>query len=282
MSNVVIGWRNRMGSGATLTGGSWNAALPLNNLLTTERAEVARSTDALAASTQFNVDFGVARTIRTLALINHNLSQSATWRVKLGTASGAGDIYTSAYQAAWYIPFGTGAEEWESGAWWAPANDEFTGHPYMSPILLTTSYLARYMTIEILDTGNTAGYVQIGRVFAGEGFDPDYNPAYGLKQGWKDPSKVEVNDSGSPFFKELRRMRTVSFELPSMSLEKADVAWEMSRRSGTVKEIMYLPNKTDFQECQRYGFVGRFSDLQPQTYNFYLRKAQAFTIEEWL
>ncbi len=282
MSKTLIGWRNRMASPATLSGGSWVATLPLTNLLTTERAEVARSTNALTTSTKFTVDFGQVRTIRTLALLNHNLSQDGTWRVLLGTTSGAGDIYTSAWQAAWFLPFGTGADEWESNAWWGAPNDEYTGHPFMAPLLLSQSYAVRYLTIEIDDTTNAAGYVQVGRVFAGEAFDPAYGPAYGLKQGWKDLSKAEVADSGAPYFQALRGLRTVSFDLPYFGLEDAAILYEFQRRSGTTQEVMYLPDKYDYQECQRYGFVGRMPELQPQSYNHYRAKALSITLEEWL
>ena len=271
-----------MVSGATLSGGSWVSTLPLANLLTTERAEIARSTNATTASTKFTVDFGQDRTVRALALLNHNLSQAGSWRVLFGTTSGAGDIYTSDWQAAWFIPFGTGADEWESNAWWALPNDEYTGHPFMAPLLLNQSYSTRYMTIEIDDTTNADGYVQIGRVFAGEAFDPEYGPAYGLKQGWKDASKVETNDSGTPFMDQRRCLRTVSFDLPYVGLDDSAILYEFQRRSGTTREVMYIPDKNDYQECQRYGFVGRMPDLQPQSYDFYRAKALSISLEEWL
>ena len=282
MSKTLIGWRNRMGTGATLSGGSWVSTLPLANLLTTERAEIARSTNATAAFTKFTVDFGQPRTIRALALLNHNLSQAGSWRVLFGTTSGAGDIYTSAWQAAWFIPFGTGADEWESNAWWGLPNDEYTGHPFMAPLLLAQNYSTRYLTVEIDDTTNTAGYVQLGRVFAGEAFDPEFDPDYGLKQGWKDASKVETNDSGTPYMDQRRCLRTVSFDLPYVNLDDSTILYEFQRRSGTTREVMYIPDRTDYQECQRYGFVGRMPDLQPQSYNYYRTKAFSISIEEWL
>lgn len=282
MGKTLIGWRNRMVSGATLSGGSWESTLPLNNLLTTERAEIARSTDELTTSTKFTVDFGQARTIKALALLNHNISQVGSWRVKFGTTSGAGDIYTSDWQAAWFIPFGTGADEWESNAWWGVPNDEYMGHPFMAPLLLNQSYSTRYMTVEIDDTTNPDGYIQIGRVFAGEAFDPEYGPAYGLKQGWKDASKVETNDSGAPFVDQRRCLRTVSFDLPYVGLDDSAILYEFQRRSGTTREVMYIPDKTDYQECQRYGFVGRMPDIQPQSYNYYRAKSLSITLEEWL
>lgn len=282
MNKTLIGWRNRMVSGATLSGGSWVSTLPLINLLTTERAEIARSTNAATASTKFTVDFGQARTVRALALLNHNLSQSGSWRVLFGTSSGAGDIYTSAWQAAWFIPFGTGADEWESNAWWGLPNDEYTGHPFMAPLLLAQNYSTRYLTIEIDDTTNADGYVQIGRVFAGEAFDPENGPTYGLKQGWKDTSKIETNDSGTPFMDQRRCLRTVAFDLPYVGLDDSAIHYEFQRRSGTTREVMYLPNRYDYQECQRYGFVGRMPDLQPQSHNFYRAKALSISLEEWL
>lgn len=282
MGKMMLGWRNRMTDTASVSGGSWLAGLPLTNLLDKERAAVARSSNALTTSTQFTVDFGTARSLRALALLNHNLSLAGAWRVKLGTTPGTGDIYTSAWQAAWFIPFGVGAEEWESNAWWSPADDEWTGHPFMAPMLLPMTFTARYLTVEIDDTGNADGYIQVGRLFAGEVFTPAIGPQYGLQHGWKDNSTVQVMDSGAVFADEKRGIRTVSLDLPWIDLDESAIWSEIQRRSGSVREILYIPNSTDWQETQRYGFCGRLSDLQPQTYAYYQHKTIKINLEEWL
>lgn len=81
MGKFLIGYPNRSDDG-TLSGGSWEASLPLTNLQDRRLAKIARSTDATEANTQFENDLGELRWIRTVALANHNLGPSATIRVR--------------------------------------------------------------------------------------------------------------------------------------------------------------------------------------------------------
>src|SRR5262245_42530055 len=90
--NCMIGWPiwsdvGPLGS-PTLSGGSWLVALPLTNLQDRRLARVARSTNDDAASTQFDVDLTVARSIRVISLVNHNLSLAATVRVRSSNTVG--------------------------------------------------------------------------------------------------------------------------------------------------------------------------------------------------
>jgi hypothetical protein len=118
MSKIYIGWPNRMtDAGAALSGGSWLAALPLSNLLNRTPTVIARSTNLLAASTQFDLTLPAARVLRSFALTNHNLSLSASWRVTLGTALGGSDIYSSGWLPVWRLNFDNDLLEWESASW---------------------------------------------------------------------------------------------------------------------------------------------------------------------
>lgn len=62
--------------------GSWNGSYPLTNLQDRRLAQAARSSDALASSSQFVVDLGVARACRVFALPKHNLSLAATVEIR--------------------------------------------------------------------------------------------------------------------------------------------------------------------------------------------------------
>ena len=283
MANAGLGFRNRFISGVTLSGGSWLAALPLANALTTDRAEVARSTNALAASTQFDVDFGVAVAIRAVHLAAHNCSQTATWRVTLGTAAGLSDIADSTGQAVWYLPFMAPApEEWETNNWWGLQQDEYMGHPFGATILFSSSFNARYMHIAITDTTNAAGYVQLGRVWAGDVFIPVVNHDFGSRHGHKDKSQ-RVETLGGGFQSEkLRRQRTSQIMLSGLTDNEGAWVHEINRRAGTVEEILYLPDVADYTACQRYGFIGVLDTLSPLSQDKPSRNSVGFQLTEWL
>jgi hypothetical protein len=281
VSNLAIGFRNRAIPGVTLAGPAWSTALPISNLLTSERAMVARSVDATTGNTRFDVDFGTARAFRAFALCNHNLSQAATWTISLGTTLGASDVYAGASQAAWYLPF-TGPEEWEDANWWGIAQDAYTGHPFSAFQVLTGTLNARFLRVAINDTANPAGYVQIGRLWAGEVWQPGVNATYGAQPGYEDDSVVNKLKAGGFFADEQRRRRTMRFTFDALTANEAAWAHEIQRRAGTVQELLYLPDPADYQACQRYGFVGRMRALQPLALSNYSVTTAAFELVEWL
>lgn len=265
-----------------MSGGSWLAGLPLTNLQDRALSRVCRSTDATTASTVIDIDLGQARSLRALALQNHNLSQSGSWRVKLGTTAGAGDIYTGSYQAAWFLSFDSSQLEWGSNNWWnGTVDDEYISHPYVAPMLLPAWYSTRYVRIEIKDTTNPYGYVQLGRVFVGGGFVPTLGASYGLADGWDDLSRLDYTLSGALVADVGRRRRWVKFALDFLShANEAPIVHEMLRRLGSVGEVLYLPDISNWQDCQRYGFVGRLRELSPIEYPYHRIRSTGISIEE--
>lgn len=84
--NTILGWPIysdvSVSYSPTLSGGSWEAALPLTNLQDSRLARVARSTAATLAATLLKADLGVARAVRLVAIPKHTLTTAALWRVR--------------------------------------------------------------------------------------------------------------------------------------------------------------------------------------------------------
>ncbi|GGY68095.1 hypothetical protein [Pseudoduganella albidiflava] len=282
MSNILLGFPNRADT-ATFNFGSWVAGLPISNVGKREQWIVARSVDTALASTRFQVDFGRVCNLRAFALANHNLSINASWRVQVGTTPGAADIYESGFQAVWGMTFDGDLLEWESASYWEGAIDdpaEYAGYPYLAVHALPTWLNARYVTISIDDTTNPAGYVQIGRLFAGGGFQPRYNASYGLKHYWMDGTELTKTASGYPLGTVKRRRRGASFVLDWLTKTEAATVHEIQRRQGLWGEVLYLPDPADQAECQRYGMLGHMAELGPIAYPYPRTHSVPFAIEE--
>ena len=278
-SNIILSFPNRVNT-ATFSAGSWLAGLPVTNLANRELWKVARSTDATITSTKFQVDLGASKTMGYFALANHNLSATATWRVKLGSTAGAADIYDSGALAVWRMTFGN-LVEWESATWWlGTAGDEYLRSPYPALCVATDVYSVRYITIEITDTANTDGYVQVGRFFAGGGVQPTVNAEYGLQDAWRDLSTAASAESGAFWGTVRRRLRSTSFVLPMLTATEATYLHEMQRLLGTTEEVLYLPYPADMGESQRYGYLGRLSELSPIDYPYPTTRSLPLRIEE--
>lgn len=281
MSNLFLGWPNRIDE-AALSGGAWLSGLPLANLKERALSKVCRSVNASTGSTVIDLDLGQARSLRALALQNHNLSQAGSWRVKLGSSAGASDIYSGSYQSAWSLSFDSGQLEWGGNNWWdGMVDDDYIRHPYIAPMLLTTWYSARYVRIEISDAANPDGYIQMGRIFVGSGFVPALGARYGLSEGWEDLSRLDYTLSGALVADIGRRRRWAKFELGYIrQADEAPIVHEMLRRLGTAGEVLYLPNTSNWQDCQRYGFVGRLREMSAIEYPYVNARTIGLVIEE--
>lgn len=278
-NNIILSYPNRA-TAATITGGSWSADLPAQNLADKQLWKVARSTDAALVSTKFTADLGAAKQVRCMALANHNFSAAATWRVMFGSTSGAADIYDSGFVAAWRMVFDE-LFEWESASWWiGSVSDEYLRSPYAAMMVADDTYSVRYITIEINDTANVDGYVQVGRLFAGGFLQPTYNPEYGLQDGLRDLSTTDAAESGAFWGNEKRRLRYTSFVLGWVTPEETAYLHEMQRTLGTIGEVLYIPYPENPGESQRWGYLGRMSELSAIDYPYYRVRSLPLRIEE--
>jgi len=277
--NVLIGWPNRA-PGAVLSGGSWTT---LGNLNNSDYWRVARSTNANVGSTIISIDLGAIYPLRAIAFAAHNLSQSSSWRIKLGSTANNNDIYDSGNQAVWAMSFGADYQ-WEDQFWWEgyTASDDYGNSPHLACWPLPNWYSARYARIEITDTANPAGYVQIGKLFIGGGVQPAIGVGYdGLSESWTDTSDLVTSASGDESFVPKRRLRQAQVRFGHLTADaEFQALYELQRRQGLSGEVLFLPEPNNIAECQRRGFIGRLAELSPIEYPYYQRRRLALNIKE--
>lgn len=266
-STLLLGTLNRIDA-ATLAGGSWQSTLPLANIKDRRLSRLARTTNASAGSTLFTIDLGAARNVGVLALIVHNLSVLATVRIYGDDAADfATPVYDSGSIAVW--PAGAIPQElleWEDDNFWLGTVSQEAIAGYKAPFIhaMSTAQTLRYWKVVISDSGNADGYVQMGRVYIGEAWKPDYNRSYGASLGYEDESKAESSLAGEEFFDIRRRRRVHRFELGFLSEEEArDRVLQMQRLQGTTGEILIVPDVTDSINFAKVAFLGRLKSPSP-------------------
>jgi len=141
---------------------------------------------------------------------------------------------------------------------------------------------ARYGTLEINDTANTAGYVQAGRLFVGGGFQPTNNAEYGRQRGRTDLSSSVKSISGKKYSTARRRPRTVDMRFPVLSVAEANHLDEMADAVGTTEEVFYVPDPADMELSQRQGFLAHMRELGALEDSFYNNVATPYRLEEKL
>lgn len=206
------------------------------------------------------------------------------WGADVVTGSGA--IYDSGWNNVWpsgMVP--TSLLDWEDDNFWLGTLSQNARAGYQSPYIhiLSAQQSLRYWRVEISDTSNTDGYVQIGRLFMASTWVPSVNYSYGAGLGYQDPTQVDVSLSGAEFFDTRSRFRVFDFDLEYIQgTEAYGYALELQRIAGTSGEVLVVPDVDDSTNLPARAFVGRLSQLgpvkqpQPQAYSC------SFSIKELL
>jgi hypothetical protein len=251
MSNLILGYNNMIDA-ATLSGGSWEATLPLANLKSRYLSKVARSANDDAASTLINIDLGSAKPVQAFGAIKTNISASgATYRLRLGNDN---TFATSLYDS------GTVSAN-------AQSPDLVLG--------LASAVTARYGRLEIVDTSNAAGYVQIGRLFLGPALAPADNYSKGAELGYQSRTSVQQSLGGVDHFDVRPGRRLFEFALDWLTEAEAfNQALELQRICDIHGEVLLIRDPADTTYNQKRHFLGRMEQLSPIK-NPYLTNHQA-------
>ena len=234
---LVLGYSNQIDT-AGLSGGSWHASYPLTNLQNRYLSQKARTVNALAASSVINLDLGSAQSVGVVALVAHNLTGSATVRIQ---GSSAADQSVALYDST--------------------ALPAYTGTDYAMSFPAVS---ARYWRISISDTGNPAGYVQLGRVFIGWRFSPanniDWNPKLAVE------SKTAVMESlgGPEYFDERPTRRLFTGQWSWLSDPEAyNFLLAIQRSHDVSREVYLIADDADTSYRGTTNFLARFRQLSP-------------------
>lgn len=269
MANISFGYQNRTDEG-TLSGGSWMVSLPLSNLQDRVIAHVARSADAQIASTQFDLDLGQSgRFIGAIALLGHNLTVLAKIRLRGADTQAnlaAGPLYDSGWVDVWpdgVIPLAD--LEWEEDNFWLGTLTAEQRAAYNTPFVHTfTRTIQRWWRVEIDDTTNSAGYVQVGRLFLSDLWSPATNMSYGTELSVEDRSETDTALGGVEYFTEQARYRVTRLSLDWLSAEEAySRMLEIQRVLGVTGELLVIPDSDDTANTIRRTLIGRLLRISP-------------------
>ena len=262
---------------ASAGGGSWQAGFGISSVTTRGYDTMARSTDATTPNTQFILDLGATRNIRSVGLFGHNLTTSATLEVNVGTTSGGAEAYDGSAVSCWPMAslhssmtaIGVEDDSWYTDGW---------------PIIqVLPAYAAgRYVQFKISDTGNPAGFVEVALAFAGGGLIPGHNMDYqAYSDGHIDLSGVEYGPDGALLPYARGRVKSQGFVLSWMTHTEMAIVREMERQCGMVGDVLYVPDCNDSAFSQRYGFLGTLSEMTKAEYPFFDTRKKAFNLREY-
>ena len=256
----------------TLSGGSFQAALPLTNLQDRQLSKLARSTNALAASTTFDIDLKTARDVGVLSILLPNITKSSTPTVqwKLSNVSNFGStVYDSTALQAW--PTGVTAEDADGMNIW-------------STHVPASTQNARYIRVAVVDTANADGYVDFARVCVCGRYVPTTNFSLGSRSQLESETVRKVTDGGAAVYRERPRRRGHVISLANIpeseALGGAVNPWKLTRRAGTSGQLFFVYDTADSYMHER-AFLAVLRSLGALENPDY-RYAMAFDIVEEL
>lgn len=267
MANVLLAWPNRIDTTLSLYGGNYSPNLPLSNAKNRVIAKKARTVDTAEASSFFIATFPEGRPVNVVAIAGHNFTTQATFRVRLySEASLTTLIYDSGYVNVWPALYSTNELEWEYNNWWEGTITDTDRQNY-TPLAFninTGLYLALGMRVDIKDTSNPYGYLEFGRVFIGESFQPSINMQYGASISHEISTSTELTLSNNEYFDVRTPRRTASFQLAALDKTEAVAkTYTMQRQQGIHGEIFFSYDPDVSQEMYVITFLGRLQSIDP-------------------
>jgi len=264
-------------------GGAWSDSAPLANMQSPQLAYAARSLNCVPSDTAFICDLGVTRSIATVVLPNHNLSQSASYTINIfkdAALTLLAGTYSNTLSRVIY-PFGSVPFEdphWYNGQY---TPEEFS--QFQMPVLglFTPAALGRYVQVLITDPTNSAGYIQLPRLFVSPGYQPSYNMSYGAQLVPVDPSIVTRTLGGYRSIDQRTKYREFHLTIPTLpNAEAWSQVFDQTFALGLSKQVFFSANPQDATNLFRFSFLANLSRLDPITMSYYGYSGVAYSFIE--
>ncbi len=285
MGNYTLFYPNRL-DGATLSGGSWIAQAPITKTQDERLKVLAVSTDLTPASTQFDITLDQNRSIGVLALVNHNMTTNATWRVRAYYDAGFTTVVYDSGIVDVYPAFASSLElEWEDNNFWSgkPLEENIEGLTQTAiDVFGGQDVSAQYWRVELFDSSNAAGFISLGRVFIGQDrLNQLLNVQVGAVSGLISRTRVFETPGGHKEFAVREPVRTDTFTYPLIETQAAYSQFlSLEQQADVRSEVFLTQDADDNQNLLLRSYLGRLSALNGlpnTTYNTYQK---VFQVEE--
>lgn len=266
---------------ATITASSTaSGSTPATNMQKDVKSLVWRSVGTTASLT---VNLAADSIVGGVALPFCNLTSTATIRVRgysAVDATGTLLFDTTVIDACPYQPLGL----WAWGSIPLGLNTyAYGGGTYGRAWLANDEQISCVsLLIELIDSFNTAGYIEASRLIIGAYWSPIYNTSFGLSTTTKDLSSHERSEAGDLVTNRGIRYNSMNFDLkwltPSDRLEFSKI----TKGSGLPKPlfISLFPSDVDAAKEQAHQIYGKFSQLAGVSHPIFEMYSTTVDIEE--
>lgn len=260
---------------ATLSGGFGSAALPLINMQDDSRytgAPARCETPADLTTSKFEVLFPTSRAADLIALVFHNFSLAARYRVTLSGSDG--NLATPVWESGWVDVYGViyanDELEWDDDNFWTGklAKQDLGLYPPHLWIPLASKLATRRIRIEIDDATNEAGFLDIGGLIIGRTYTSTMNFERGRELSMTIRDLVDEAPSGRRFYDERRPRRVLTMTFARLLDREMQRLFDAGARAGSSRPVVILPESDDPKSLLREAFPATFGALPSATFTY--------------
>lgn len=269
-ANAVVGYPSHTPMVTFSSDGWTDTNYPISNLGAFPLSLVARSDTADLADTQFFGNFTNAEVCQLFVFCRHNFTINAKFRIRIyEDAARTTLLADSGWLKIWDVVYSEDEISWDGGTWWDRTfvDSEIQGYPWYKPFRFSEPYLIRSFHVEIDDTTNPDGFVQMGMFDVSESFQFPVNFDYGARYGYRSRTTVEEAIGGTKYRLRQPKPRVFRGSINRINRNTAlSRFFEMKRQLDLDGKFFWWPDPTDSTNVVRNSFMASFSELDLQTY----------------
>lgn len=259
---------------ATLSGGTWSAALPRDNLKTDRRfvaAPARQLTPTNLSASRFDATLSLGRTVDLVAVLFHTLSATARYHLRVAAPGGSFDapIYNSGWRSVYDRIYDSLNLEWDDANWWtgqATSEEDIGLYARHLWIVLPQPVLAGAIRLVIDDAANPAGYFDLGGLWVTRTWAPRINFERGRAPSIEPRDQSEEAPAGRLFPDERTPRRRLQLTWKRLSDAEAQRLFDAGMRARTARTVLVLPDVSDPGLMIREAFPANFDPPPSPTY----------------
>jgi hypothetical protein len=241
--------------------------------------------DTALASTRLDVDLGVKRGIKMVAVPDSNITRTGTRQILVANEPDfAEPVADSGRKDVWNTVYPRGSlPSWHPSYYDGKLTEEDRASGYRMPFLeiFPDGLIGRYVRILIDDRSNPDGHIALPRLFIAGGWQTTVNISLGRNLGYEVDTTVLTSLRGSRYFDEGTPYRVAMVEIDLLPEDESYAfPLEMFRRLGISRQVFVSLAPEDETRLHQNSFLARMRELRPLERTAQRLNKASFVFEE--
>lgn len=234
---------------------------------------------SVGASATLTLTWSIPEVITGVALCASNLSSACRVRVRgYATAIDVVPVFDTGSQLG-CPPRPFGQLRWGREAL---GMNGFRAGLSIAQIWISNIARVAKLIIDIADPSGRAGYIEVGRIVAGDYWSPVSAADYGASIQVADDSKHSRTEAGDLLTDLSSRRKKLAFSMSYMAADDADRMWQIIYDGGIARPVFisFYPLNADPVQEQKYSLLGKLNVTPVMATPFFNKTSAQIELEE--